>query len=61
MAATGPVHFRTMAALNPSSVAGLDAPKTPEEGLKRITQEFESVFIGELLKEMRKTDFSGSS
>ena len=53
-------YLKTLAALNPSSVTNGAAPKTPLEGLKKVTQEFESVFIAELLKQMRKTDFSGN-
>ena len=52
-------YLQSMAALNPSSVANGAVPKTREEGLLKVTQEFESVFIAELLKQMRKTDFSG--
>ena len=52
-------YLQTLAVLNPSSVTNGEVPKTAEEGLKKITQEFESVFIAELLKQMRKTDFSG--
>lgn len=52
-------YLQTLAALNPASVGNGEMPKTPEEGLKRVTQEFEAVFIAELLKQMRKTDFSG--
>ena len=52
-------YMKTLAALNPSSVSNGEAPKTPEEGLRMVTQEFESVFIAEILKQARKTDFSG--
>jgi len=52
-------YLQTLAALNPSSVTNGEVPKTPEEGLRKVTQEFESVFIAELMKQMRKTDFSG--
>ena len=52
-------YLQTLAALNPASVMRGAAPKTREEALQKVTQEFEAVFINELMKQMRKTDFSG--
>lgn len=52
-------YMQTLAALNPSSVSNGEAPKNAEEGLRMVTQEFESVFISEILKQASKSDFSG--
>ena len=50
--------LQSLAAISPMSALGTSVPKTAEEGLRRVTQEFESVFISELLKQMRKPEWS---
>ena len=51
-------NLQSLAAISPMSAIGKSVPKTAEEGLRTVTKEFESVFIAELLKQMRKPEWS---
>jgi Rod binding domain-containing protein len=47
-------YLQALSGVSPGS-ARREAPRTEDEALRRLSEEFETVFIGELLKEMRNT------
>ncbi len=53
-------YFRALSGVSPWSQTGQTSlPRTEEEALRGVTREFEAIFIGEMLKQMRRPDFSG--
>jgi flagellar protein FlgJ len=47
-------YLQALSGVTPGS-ARRELPRTEDEALKRLSEEFETIFIGELLKEMRNT------
>jgi len=46
--------LQVLSSLEPGSAGG-PAPRSERAVLKKVSQEFEAIFIGEMLKEMRNT------
>ena len=49
-------YLQALSGVTPGSARG-DIPRTEDAALKRLSEEFESIFIGEMLKQMCSASF----